>query len=181
MTNYSKMDARKRSPINCTPVLTNYFSLGTCFYQGSTVTKIIPQCSLQMEGGSLGTVSRNFHCGKPALERLEYHCYGSKILDPPPPLDPSPSHHGRHLSQRLNQWRKNKKIGWDYGTVQNCKKTAATAAMTLLQNNSMNLKTARECELNRYPKYTNYQRYTLLMSSNYRKKYTVPLPWEYPV
>ena len=90
MTNYSKMDARKRSPINCTPVLTNYFSLGTCFYQGSTVTKIIPQCSLQMEGGSLGTVSRNFHCGQPALERLEYHHYGSQILDPPwsPPPPP---------------------------------------------------------------------------------------------
>lgn len=84
------MDARKRSPINCTPVLTNYFSLGTCFYQGSTVTKIIPQCSLQMEGGFLGTVSRNFRCGQPALERLEYHRYGSQILDPPliPPLPP---------------------------------------------------------------------------------------------
>ena len=42
-----------------------------------------------MEGGSLGTVSRNFHCGQPALERLEYHHYGSQILDPPPPPSPT--------------------------------------------------------------------------------------------
>jgi len=46
-----------------------------------------------MEGGTCGTVLRNFDCGQPALERLEYHCYGSQILEtPPPPLIPPLPH-----------------------------------------------------------------------------------------
>lgn len=47
--------------------------------------------------------------------------------------------------------------------------------MTLLQNDSVNLKTARECGLNRYPETTNFPWNTLLMSSNYRRKYTFAL------
>lgn len=39
---------------------------------------------INIEGGTLGTVLRNFDYGQPALQRLEYHHYNSsQILEPP--------------------------------------------------------------------------------------------------